>query len=223
MKDIKLCIFDMDGLLIDSERCVWSKGEKLVGKQLGVEITDDFISTIIGVSHSRCIKMLKDKFGEDFDGELFMKKNIEYYENYCRNNIIPLRPGALELLQFLKNNNILISLGTSTEKELAYIALSKNNILQYFDFTVYGDEVVNGKPNPEIFLKSVEHFNLKPEECIVFEDSQSGAKAAYDGKINLILVPDVKQASDLDKEKAFAIIDSLEKAIPIITKINNIN
>lgn len=223
MNNIKLCIFDMDGLLIDSERCVWSKGEKLVGKELGVEITDEFISTIIGVGHSKCVSMLKDKFGKDFDGELFMKKIVEYYENYCKSEIIPLRPGVLELLQFLKRNNILISLGTSTEKELAYIALSKNDILKYFDFTVCGDEVVNGKPNPEIFLKSVEHFNLKPEECLVFEDSQGGAKAAYDGNINLILVPDVRQASDLDKEKAFAIIDSLEKAIPIIKTINKIN
>lgn len=222
MNKIKLCIFDMDGLLLDTERFAWSIGEKLIAKQYGKEMTDEIINELMGVNYTTYENKLKKIYGEDFPAKKYSDDVHEFYRKYCETENIPLRPGVLKILKFLKNNNILISLGTSTEKKLACTALKNAGIYNYFDFAVYGDEVKIGKPNPEIYLKSVYHFNLKPGECLVFEDTPTGAKSAYDGNIRLILVPDLKKPTAIDKEKAFAIINSLQEAIPIIKKENNI-
>lgn len=211
----------MDGLLLDTERQAWFTGEKIIGKELGIEVTDEMSKNFMGIGHQTLIKIMKENYGQDFPAELFLLKLIKYYENFCKNETINLRPGVIELFRYLKQNNILISLGTSTEKEYAEIALKRTGLYDYFDFVVYGDQVKNGKPHPEIYLKSVEHFGFKPNECIVFEDTSIGAKAAYDGNINLIMVPDLKEPSKEDKEKALAIVSTLQEAISIIDKINN--
>lgn len=212
----------MDGLLIDTERYAWFIAKKTIGKQYGIDVTPKISADLMGVNHKMFLSMIKETYGKDFPAENYLNDLKNYYANYCTNEEIPLMPGVIELFEFLKKNNIYISLGTSTDKRLAEIALSKTGILKYFDYTVFGDQVKIGKPNPEIYLKSVEHFGFKPEECIVFEDTYAGAKAAYDGNINLILVPDLKEPTQEDKEKAFAIINSLQEAISIISKINNI-
>lgn len=220
MNKIKLCIFDMDGLLLDTERQAWFVGEKIIGKELGIDITEEMSKNFMGIGHQTLIKIMKEEYGTDFPAETFLMKLIKYYENFCKNETINLRPGIMELFEYLKQNNILISLGTSTEKEFAEIALKRTGLFDYFDFVVYGDQVKKGKPEPDIYLKSVEHFGLKPEECVVFEDTSIGAKAAYKGNINLIMVPDLKEPSNEDKEKALAIISSLQEAISIISNIN---
>ena len=221
MNKVKLCIFDMDGLLLDTERYAWDKAKKKAGKEYGVTLTDEFSLGLMGLNAKSFANELKKEFGQDFPALEYIDKSRKYYNDICINEEIPLRPGVFELLKYLKNNNIYISLGTSTVKEYAEASLKKTGIYEYLDYEVYGNEVKNGKPNPEIYIKSVEHFGFKPEECIVFEDSHIGAKAAYDGNINLIMVPDLQKPTQEDKEKALAIIDSLQEAISIISKINN--
>lgn len=212
----------MDGLLIDTERKAWYVGKMEIAKEYGINLTPQLSIEFTGSNRQLLESQLKEHFGQDFPAQEFMDKLEKYYENYCLNKEITLRPGVIEFLDFLKQNNILIALGTSTRSNLAQIAIQKAGIDNYFDYKVYGNQVKHGKPDPETYLKSVEHFGLKPEECIVFEDSSVGAQAAYNGNINLIMVPDVKQPNDLDRKKALAIIDSLQDAIPIIKKLNNI-
>lgn len=211
----------MDGLLLDTERHAWDKAKKIIGKEYGVNITSQFSIDLMGLGVKPFVEKMKNKFGQDFPALEYQDKVRNYYLNYCINEEIPLKPGVLEILNYLKQNNIYISLGTSTNKKIAEIALKKTGIYNFLDYKVYGDQVKNGKPNPEIYLKSVEHFGFKPEECIVFEDSNAGAKAAYNGNINLIIVPDLQKPAQEDKEKALAVIDSLQEAIPIISKLNN--
>lgn len=221
MNKVKLCIFDMDGLLLDTERYAWNEAKKKAGKEYGVTLTDEFSLGLMGLNAKSFANELKKEFGQDFPALEYIDKSRKYYNDICINEEIPLRPGVFELLKYLKDNNIYISLGTSTVKEYAEASLKKTGIYEYLDYEVYGNEVKNGKPNPEIYIKSVEHFGFKPEECIVFEDSHIGAKAAYDGNINLIMVPDLQKPTQEDKEKALAIIDSLQEAISIISNINN--
>ena len=222
MSKIKLCIFDMDGLLLDTERYVWDIAKRNIGKEYGLDISSQLSADLIGLGTQVFAEEIKKQFGMNIPAEEYAVKVKEYYANYCINNDIPLKPGVMELFKFLKENNIYISLGTSTDEKLAKVALKKTGLLEYFDYAVFGNQVKNGKPNPEIYLKSVEHYRFNPDECIVFEDALSGAKAAYDGNINFILVPDLKQPTQEYKEKALAIINTLQEAIPIISKINNI-
>lgn len=221
MNRIKLCIFDMDGLLIDTERYAWDRAKKTIGKEYGVNVTPQLSKDLMGLGVDAFVIRVKKEFGQDFPALEYLDKIQKYYKNFCLNEEIPLRPGVLELFKYLKQNNIYISLGTSTAKRYGEVALKKAGIYDYFDFKVFGDQVKKGKPNPEIFLTSVNHFNLKPEECIVFEDTYAGSKGAYDGNINCILVPDLKEPNQEDKEKALAIVNSLQEAISIISKLNN--
>lgn len=222
MDRVDLCIFDMDGLLLDTERYVWNIGEKKVGKELGIEITDEFITSQIGSSVESYTNKLKEVFGQDFPADLFFDKLMKYYENECINGYVPVMPGVFNLLDFLKENNIKMSVGTATIRSAAVSLLDKTEIYKYLDFAVFGDDVTKGKPDPETYLKSVEHFGFKPENCIVFEDSPNGAKAAYSGNINLVFVPNNAQPTELDKQKALTIIKKIDDIIPYIKKVNKI-
>lgn len=222
MSNIKLCIFDMDGLLLNTERDVWMAGGKKIAKELGVDLTDEFIINVVGLGFKIYKERLTETYGKNFPSDLYIEKLFAYFENACINEVIALRPGVKELLEFLKKNNILISVATSTSRHLAENALKNSGIFEYLDFCVYGDEVKNLKPDPEIFNKAIEHFDINKDECLIFEDGQAGAKAAYTAKVRLVLVPDLTKPSELDKQNAFAILKSIDEIIPIIKKENNI-
>lgn len=223
MEKVECCIFDVDGLLLDTERYVWIRGLKTIGKQMGVEITDEWLSKMIGSNFVVYAQKLKEKFGQDFPSDVFLDRLFKFYEDTCKNDIVPPRPGAIELLKFLKENNIKISIGTSSKRYFATTTLTNAGIYEYLDYSVFGDEVKNGKPDPEIYLKSAEHFGFKPENCIVFEDSPNGAKAAYNANINLVFVKDLIEPTELEHEKAFMILNRLDEIIPTIKEINHID
>lgn len=212
----------MDGLLLNTERDVWMVGGKKIAKEFGIDLTDDFIINIVGLGFGVYKERLKETYGQDFPSDLYMEKLFNYFQNVCINEKIPLRPGVKELLDFLKKNNILISVATSTNKYLAENALKNSEIFNYLDFGIYGDQVTKPKPDPEIYNKSIEHFGFNKDDCFIFEDGQAGAKAAYSAGIKLVLVPDLTKPSELDKQNAFIILKTIDEIIPIIKKLNNI-
>lgn len=222
MSNIKLCIFDMDGLLIDSEKYIWQKGAIEIAKTYGKNLNQSFFRKTVGSNREAYIKLLKQEFGNDFPGEEFHQKLLDHYAYACMNEKLILQPGVNDILKYLKNNNIKLSVATQTDKKLAYVSLKNSNLYDYFDNVIYGDDVSKAKPNPDIYLKSVEYFNYKKEECIIFEDSSIGAMAGYNANIKVIMVPDTAIPTDYDKTHAFSIIDTIDKAIPIIKKINNL-
>lgn len=222
IEKINLCIFDLDGLLIDSERYIWIRGEKIIGKEFNIEITDEFALDALGSNFISYSQKLKNKFGKDFPADKFLNRLMEFFDNTVKTDIVPIKDGVISLLEFCKNNNIKTSIGTSTHKEEAETILKKCDLYKYFDYFVFGDEVKNGKPNPEIYLKSVNHFGFKLNECIIFEDSQNGAQTAYNANIPLVLVPDLQKPNQNDINKAFKILKSVDEIIPIIKSINKI-
>lgn len=209
----------MDGLLIDTERQVWTTGEHIVAKQMGYNLELDFIRSLVGVNSAVYKERLQEKMGKDFPFIEFEQTMFKYYEEQCLQGNVSLMPGVKDLLTYLKKHDIKIALGTSTIRRIGETALKMTGIFDYFDYTVFGDEVKKGKPDPEIYLKSVEHFGYKPENCYVFEDSPNGAQAAIDGNINLVLVPDLIQPTELLKNKAFKILTKIDDIIPIFEKM----
>lgn len=223
MEKIKLCIFDMDGLLLDTERFVWSKCQKQAANEQGLDMSDELIHSLIGSNTEIFRKRINEEFCGKLDVDKFVDRVYELTEYECVNETIPLMPGVIDVLEFCKNNNIKMTVGTSTTRRIASKALEHSGLSKYFEYVVYGDDVKHGKPDPEPYLKSVEHYNLKPEQCLVFEDSPIGSKAAYNGNIPLVYVQDLTEATKLEHEKAFAILHRIDEIIPIIKKINNIN
>ena len=222
MKKIELCIFDMDGLMLDTERYLWIINERKALAEFGYEIDDDFLKRQMGGSWEVYRKNLMNKFGPDFPYEKYFERILQLNKYTIENTKLPKMKGLMELLEFLKKNHIRMSVATSTSKVQAHACLKNAEIYDYFENIICGDEVSNAKPDPEIYIKSYEALGVSYENVLIFEDAHNGALSALASKARLILVPDLAYLSDDDKQKAFAVINNLEEAIDIIKKENQI-
>lgn len=216
---IKLCIFDMDGLLIDSERQMWMKSMDIAAKEQGRIMTEEFHITFMGASLSEVAVMLKKEYGEDFDPDLFFNRCVEINAEIMKQGI-PLCKGAKELLDYCKENGIKMCIGTSTARIGTMNLLKIDGILDYFDGIVCGDEIKHGKPAPDIYLECFNKFNFDKSEALIFEDGQAGAYAAIATGIRLVLVPDLAYLNEEVRSKAYKVLDSLDKTIELIKEEN---
>lgn len=219
---IKLCIFDMDGLLIDSERCMWSISMAYAATKQGFILKPEVHNTFRGMNFASVGDLLRNEFGSTFDYDLFLKDMHENNKHIIESGI-PLRPGVKELLDYLKAHNIKTCIGTSTPRVEADKILDVIGITSYFDGVVCGDEVKHGKPNPDIYLACLAKFEgIKKEEALVFEDGQAGGQAALAANIKLVLVPDLARLDEEIRFKAFRVIDNIKEIIPTIESANNL-
>ncbi len=210
---IKLVIFDMDGLLLDSERNLYLKYGLETSAELGMPIETEFLRSMMGNNWNLYKTRIGEHMGKSFPIDEYMRKINEKIFYTVRNEAIPLRPGAIEVLEFCRKEGYLTAIATSTPREVANCCLRNAGIDSYFDFTVTGDEVERGKPNPEIYLKVVDHFGLEKDEAIVLEDGHNGSQAAFAAEIPVIIVEDLAYLTDEDRRKAalhtFDILDAI--------------
>ena len=199
---IKAVIFDMDGLMFDTEK-LWEDAFSVVGKKMGYELSNEFHMKTIGTTEKKIALIFKEKFGADFPFDKFLLNCRKYMDEIIGNGGLKIKKGLLELLDYLKKNNYLIAIASSSRLARIKWYLKCANIDEnIFDAIVSGEDIINGKPNPDIFLKACELLNVKPEEAIVLEDSNNGIKAAFSASCIPILIPDL----DIIKE------DVLKKA-----------
>ena len=174
----KCIIFDMDGVLINSEPLHFDFENKLF-KSLGITVSQEEHETFVGTTAKTMWTMIKQTHNLPFTvSELIIKGQSDFLKYLENHTPIKLIPGIEELLIKLKNSGYYIALGSSSPNKLINYILDKNNISKYFQIIVSGDDVVNGKPSPDIFLKTAELIDIKPVNCLVIEDSKNGVKAA---------------------------------------------
>lgn len=213
---IKLVIFDVDGTLVDSET-VYINSALETCKRYGYKFTIDDIKSIIGQTKDAIREGICKIGGPNFDYDLYLKRKDEIAKELLKAHYYDLKPGVMDILNYCKENNIKMAIATSTYKEVHTEILSKLNILDYFDYKVFGDEIKNSKPNPEIYLKVVEHFkDIKKDEMIIFEDSNNGVLSAYNAGIKVVWVPDHVDIPDSTKKLVYKTIDNLTQGIDII-------
>lgn len=191
--NFKAAIFDMDGLLLDTER-VCMRVFKQACENVNLPFFQDVYLTIIGRNAAGIEAIFRGAYGDDLP-----KLHAEWRTNYdaiVRHQAIPVKEGVIELLEWLKANNIPTAVATSTHKELAAIKLKHAGIDHYFDHLTCGCEVSNGKPDPEIYLLAAERMNVEPAQCIAFEDSNNGVISAVSASMHTFQIPDLVQPSD---------------------------
>lgn len=212
----KGAIFDMDGLMIDSERVVLM-GYDFAAKKFGY---DSRILELARLSIGRNIndtrKIFTEAMGGDFDYDTFKPNVSRFVMDYFKENGIPIKKGLFELLEVLKQKDYRLCVATSTRKETARKTLETAGILQYFEDLVGGDDIIHGKPFPDIFLEAAKRIDANPKNCIVFEDSINGIKAAYSAGMKPIMIPDLVRPTDEILPMIYRLFDSLDKAIPLI-------
>jgi HAD superfamily hydrolase (TIGR01509 family) len=208
IKDIEAVIFDMDGVIYDTE-AFYLKHWIQVFYEYGYKMTKDIYINAMGRGRKKVKEYFKSVFGDDLPiDEMYVKKDKLLFDA-LKNREVPLKSGALELLQCLKDNNIKIALATSAKRERLDIQLKNSPIVKYFDAIVCGDDVVNSKPDPEIFLKAAKLVGADYKKCIVIEDSEAGIKAAHDGNMIGFHVEDLKVADENIKKNASKLFKNL--------------
>ena len=209
-------IFDLDGLLIDSEVISYQLYQDLLG-QYGYSFTvEDYAQNYSGKTALGNMAAIIERFqlpitvqeGLDF----VLSKEKEYFIKG-----VTLKSGAIELLKYLKKSKYKIVLATSSTKERALFALIQHNIESYFDEMVFGAEVKKGNPNPDIFLKACEKAKMRPEDCFVLEDSEAGIQAAFSAHIPVICIPDMKKPEERFQKMTEEILPSLLEVMSYLT------
>lgn len=214
MKEIKLVIFDMDGLMFDTEVLV-KRAWREIGEKNNYDITMDFLKSLLGLNKISIGKRFRETFGEDFPFEKFHLEHHEIADRIIEKEGLGIKKGLIELLNFLDERSIKKAVATSSNRNRAEKLLNTAGILERFDTVLCGDEVSNGKPDPEIFLNVCKKVGIKPEEAIVLEDSEMGLKASVAGGIKCIIVPDLVEPSEENSGLAYGVLKNLEEVIKL--------
>lgn len=187
-------IFDMDGLLLDSERLAY-QACKQACEQFFVNLSFDVYSRCIGTNSKQTQAILSAGHAADTPWDDIVRAWNEIYHKLAYEQPVPVKAGVPELLADLRRNNIPIAVATSTYYENALLKLDKAGLLSNFEFVIGGDQVTNSKPDPEIYLKAVAKIERQPRACLALEDSDHGVTAAHQAGLDVIQIPDMAQPS----------------------------
>lgn len=206
-RTFKAAIFDMDGLILDSERTVLNIWEK-IGEKYGFENIRAYGISVIGKNKKATIDEFERVYGES--GVPYEKELRAVYNEMAQKGEVPLKPNTLELLNAMKSAGMKIAIASSSTREEITSQLGPLGALELFDAIVSGDQVTRSKPDPEIFLKACDALNVKPEESLGLEDSYNGVRSCKASGLYTIMVPDLIAPNDEMKELADIILPSLK-------------
>lgn len=211
VEGIKSIVFDMDGVIFDTERaCIdaW----KVVAEKHNISNIEEVCIACIGTNSNETRRIVLKNYGEDFPyDEYSLEMSSEFKKIFAKG--IPVKKGAKELLSFLKENQVKMSIASSTKTATVIKELTEAGLVDYFDIIVGGDQVSRSKPNPDIFLAACEKLLAIPEKTYGIEDSFNGMRALKAAGMRPIMVPDIIKPDDEMKNIACTIREDLFKVI----------
>jgi len=199
MNKIKACLFDLDGVIVDTAKYHYLAWKRLA-EELGFEFTKEQNERLKGVSRMRSLDILCEIGGVSLSEEekktLAEKKNNWYREYILRMDESEILPGSKEFLQSLKENNVKVALGSASKN--AMTILDQINLLDTFDAIIDGTKVSKAKPDPEVFLLGAQEVGVDPKNCVVFEDATAGIEAAKNANMYVIGIGEKKVLNQAD-------------------------
>lgn len=218
MSKIKAVIFDMDGLMFDTES-LYYKANQQTADRLGLPFDYAFYEKYIGASDKEFFNAMYEANDEKELVDAFVEQSDNDARTMFFSGQLKKKPGLDRLLAYLNKKKIQKIVASSTERTLVEQLIAEVELRDYFIDVVGGNEVEHSKPHPEIFLKALKKLETKKEETLVLEDSLNGVRSAYSAGIPVVMVPDLFVPNDEVKEKAAAIKNDLNEVIDFIEKI----
>ena len=217
--NIKGVIFDMDGVILDSEK-LYVRFWKEAGRAFGYPWEVEHSLAIRSLARPYAIEKLKGFFGEDFDYDKVRGMRIRLMNAYIAEHGIEPKPHADYILKWLKENGYKIAVATATPLERTEEYLGRIGLLGYFDKIISAHMVAHGKPAPDIYLRASEELGLNPKECIALEDSLNGLRSASAAGCNAVMVPDLDEPNDEAKKLICAVAADLRDVKNVINNID---
>lgn len=208
----KAVIFDMDGLLFDTE-IVYYEASQMIADQMGFPYDKELYLKYLGVSDEEVWANYHQIFASFGKNNVQKFINDAYEETIRRFSLgaVQLKPGVIELLDFLEEHRIPKVVASSNQRHIIELLLEKNQLTNYFETIVSAENVKRAKPDPEIFLLAHEYLGTKKQETLVLEDSKNGILAAASAEIPVIMIPDLLAPSEDLQQKTLAVLSSLHE------------
>ena len=214
---IEAVLFDMDGLMFDTER-MYQKAWLQAGRQMGAPMEPEIVDRLRGRNREGCARVCREAYGEDFDFDAMRTACRALMARWIEDDGLPVKPGLYELLAELERRGIPAVLATSTTRDSAWSHLQRAKVDRYFLGAVCGDEVSHSKPDPEVFLKAAALAGKDPARCMVLEDSPAGVRAGAAAGCFTVMVPDLTAPDEELKKLADEILPGLRDVIPLLDR-----
>ena len=220
---IKAVLFDMDGLMVDTESLATEAFIHSAKKQ-GYNMTKEETLLVLGFTTKSIYEFWENYFkNSDVSGKQLVDDHYKYIENILFTTGPSKMPYIEELLKYLKESNYKVAVASSSNMDHIINNMEKTGLKKYIDEFASGAEVENGKPAPDVFLLAAERLGVKPEECLVLEDSKAGVIAGSSAGAKVIMVPDMFKPDEECKERTYRIVGNLGEVISILEEKNNEN
>ena len=204
MEKIEAVVFDMDGVIFDTEHLIYRQWLE-IGPKYGFNTLDTLFYSVIGGTKTRTEQVFYKEYGRDIPYWEFRDETKKAFFEYVNVHGVPKKDGIHELLEYLKERGYKIGLASSTSIETITAELKMEKLYDYFDVIIGGDLIKNSKPAPDIYLTACERLGVAPENAVAIEDSFNGIRSASSAGMMAIMVPDMIEPDDEMREKAYAI------------------
>lgn len=216
----KAVIFDMDGVIFDSERLVLEGWQEIAAKY-GIKGIEEVLPRCLGVNAQATREIFREYYGQDFPYDEYKKEASALFHSRYGNGKLPLKPGVKELLSYLKENGYLVGLASSTRQAIVEQEIRDAGLMPYFDNLVCGDMLKSSKPEPDIYLKACENLDVEPRMAVAVEDSYNGIRSAKRAGMVPVMVPDMVQPDEEMRSLAHKICKDLFEVKNWISETEN--
>ena len=217
---VKAVVFDMDGLMFDTER-VFVQAWDYAGEKIGIGKAGHMVLKTLGLNIHATREIWQREYGDRYSEEDLRKYTKEFVQEYYRNHKTPVKKGLYNLLNYLKNAGYPLGIATSSSRLEVEKHLANAGITDRFQAIATGDVIKNSKPAPDLYIKACELLNVAPECCIALEDSRNGILSANAAGCKTIMVPDLWQPDEQVEKLLYARCDNLDDVITVFATLNS--
>lgn len=210
-------VFDMDGLMVDTES-IYHLAWRKAAATFGYTLSETTLLATTGRPLGDCYTILQGAVDDAFPMPAFVELWPRLWHEQINEHGVAQKPGLIALLDLLDTHKIPKAVATSTEYPEAIFTLQKAGIADRFSLIISGDQITNGKPAPDIFLRAAERLGVPPQNCLALEDSEAGVLAATAAGMVTIMVPEIKQPAPQVTARAYRVLSSLHEARQLVVQ-----